>query len=353
MRHKKTNRKRIPDLFLILITMVAIAVFIQVDRLQNKSEEIRAKAYRQTPTGVRVEAEEMTLSGVVLDSTGTFIQFTGAETGTETPSPPNPTPVFACPLSGLPAAGIATIDVDLNQHGNYKMWIQMKGGGDNTNSVWLQLDKLYCVKVGDLAGMPADTWEWVDYQNGNTAEKIPTPLIGTGHHIIKLIGNASEPGVAVDRILMMIDISCVPTGNGDACIDVVNTPTPTAVPPTSTPTPIPTPVPPTPTPTPIPINTDPPIILTTSLPKAKRNISYTADVIATDATISDILGMSAVNLPTGLAIPPCSQTTGLGGTRLTCRIAGIPTKKGAYFPVFTAIDAIGHKTSKKIKLQVE
>jgi hypothetical protein len=171
----------------------------------------------------------------------------------------------------------------------------MKGGGDNTKSVWLQLDKLYCVKVGDLAGMPADTWEWVDYQNGNTAEKIPTPLIGTGHHIIKLIGNASEPGVAVDRILMMIDISCVPTGNGDACIDVVNTPTPTAVPPTSTPTPIPTPVPPT----------------------------------------------------------PCSQTTGLGGTRLTCRIVGIPTKKGAYFPVFTAIDAIGHKTSKKIKLQVE
>ena len=69
MRHKKTNRKQIPDLFLILITMVAIAVFIQVDRLQNKSEDIRAKAYRQTATGVKVEAEEMTLSGVLLDPT--------------------------------------------------------------------------------------------------------------------------------------------------------------------------------------------------------------------------------------------------------------------------------------------
>ncbi len=351
MRHKKTNRKQIPDLFLILITMVAIAVFIQVDRLQNKSEDIRAKAYRQTATGVKVEAEEMTLSGVLLDPTGTFIQFTGVETGTETLSPPNPTPAFACPPSGLPAAGIATIDVDLNQHGNYKMWIEMLGKGDNANSVWLQLDKLYCVKVGDLTGMPADTWEWVDYQNGNTAYKIPAPLIGTGHHIIKLIGNASEPGVAVDRILMMIDKSCVPTGNGDACIDVVNTPTPTAVPPTPTRIPTPTAVPPTSTPTPI--NTDPPIIITTSLPKAKRNISYTADIVAMDATISDILGMSAVNLPTGLSIPSCLQTTGLGGTTITCLIVGTPIKKGAYFPVFTVIDAMGHKTSKKIKLQVE
>jgi hypothetical protein len=347
MRHKKTNQKQIPGLFLILITMTVIAVFIQIDRIQNKPEDIRAKAYRQTATGVRVEAEEMALSGVLLDPTGTFIQFTAPETGTETPSSPTPTPVFACPPSGLPAAGIATIDVDLNQHGNYKMWVEMLGKGDNANSVWLQLDKLYCVNVGDLAGMPADTWEWVDYQNGNTADKIPTPLIGTGHHIIKLIGNASEPGVAVDRILLMIDASCIPTGNGDACIGIVNTPTPTPVPPTPTPTPVP------PTPTPIPINAAPPQIVTTSLPKAKRNISYSTAVIARDSTISDILGMTATNLPSGLAIPPCSQTTGLGGTTLTCPIVGITKNKGTYFPMFRVTDAMGHTTSKRIKLQVQ
>ncbi len=351
MRHKRANQKQIPGLFLIIITMTAIAVFIQVDRIQNKSADIRAKAYKQTAMGVRVEAEEMTLSGVLKDPTGTFIQFTAPETITETPSSPTPTPPFACPPSGAPAAGTATIDVDLNQAANYKMWIQMMGKGDNANSVWLQLDKLYCVNVGDLADMSADTWEWVDYQNGITADKIPTPIIGTGHHVIKLIGNASERGVAVDRMLLMIDTSCIPTGNGDACIDGTSTPTPTPAPPTPTPTP--TPVPPTPTPTPTPINTEPPKIVTTSLPRAKRNISYTADVIATDSTISDILGMTASNLPAGLAIQPCSQTTGLGGTTLTCSIVGIPKNKGTYYPMFTVMDAIGHKISKSIKLQVQ
>jgi len=352
MRHKRTRSPQIPGLFLIIITMTAIAVFIQIDRMQNKSADIRAKAYLQTATGVRIEAEEMALSGVSKDPTGTFIQFSALAIGTENPSSPTPTPVFACPPSGLPAGGTAVIDVDLNQHANYKVWVQMMGKGESANSLWLQLDKLYCVKVGDFAGMPAGTWEWIDYQNGEPGNKIPTPLIGTGHHILKLIGNASEPDVAVDRILLMIDASCIPTGNGDACVGLVSTPTPTPVPPTPTPTP---------TPIPIPTNTAPskknsiytPKIITTSLPKAKRNIYYSTVVIATDSTISDILGMTATNLPVGLAIQPCSQTTGLGGTTLICSIVGIPIAKGTYFPMFSVIDAMGHKTSKSIKLQVE
>jgi hypothetical protein len=118
-------------------------------------------------------------------------------------------------------------------------------------------------------------------------------------------------------------------------------------------TPTPTPAPPTPTSTPIPINAAPPQIVTTSLPNAKRNISYSAAVIATDATISDILGMTARNLPVGLSIRPCSQTTGLGGTTITCSVVGIPAKKGTSFPVFRVIDAMGHTTSGRIKLQVE
>lgn len=57
--------------------MTAIAVFVQVDRMNSKkSKDLRAKAYQQTATGVRIEGEEMTLSGAVYkDTGGTFIRF--------------------------------------------------------------------------------------------------------------------------------------------------------------------------------------------------------------------------------------------------------------------------------------
>lgn len=69
-------RQDMPFLFLIIITMVAIGLFIQYDRMTKGSREIRTKAFTQTATGIRIEAEEMTLSGAVTkDPTNTFIQF--------------------------------------------------------------------------------------------------------------------------------------------------------------------------------------------------------------------------------------------------------------------------------------
>jgi hypothetical protein len=334
------DRQQFPGLFLIFITMSAIAVFVQVDRMKNKSADLRAKAYRQTEKGVRIEAEEMALFGVSTDPTGTSIQFLT--------SPPAPTPTLTCPPQELTAGGTATIDVDLNISANYRMWVQMMGKGDSANSVWLQLDNLYCVKVGDLTGMPSDTWEWVDYQSGYPGSKIPAPIIGTGHHIVRLIGNGSEPGVAVDRILMMRDTSCVPEGTGDACIGVVSTPTPTPTP-AHPPTPTPTPAVTTSKKNPVEI----PIITTTALPKAKQNVPYSAEVAATDKTIDDTLGLTAANLPAGLALTTCSQTDGLGGTTLTCLIAGTPMGKGINFPAFTVTDTVGNNTTKRMKLQVE
>lgn len=343
MHFNRMERDQLPGVFLIVITMAALAVFIQIDRMKNKSADLRAKAYQQTSTGVRVEAEEMTLNGVSLDPTGTYIQLVPLLTGTiaQTPTPY----MIYCPPDGLQAGGTATIDVDLNKTANYKMWIEMMGGGDNENSLWLRIDQLYCVKVGDLAGMPANTWQWVDYQNGDTSNKIPTPILGTGHHLITIMGN--EPGVSVDRFLMMIDNTCIPTGNGDACLGIVSTPTPTPTPP-----PVSASVS-TPTPTPKKSSSDAPIITTTILPRASRNVPYTANVVATDMTISDTLGMTVSQLPSGLTLQTCSQTTDLGGTTITCPIAGTPTTRGTYFPVFTVTDAAGHQTSKRIKLQVE
>jgi hypothetical protein len=78
MRYKRQISQQAPVLFLAIITMAALAVFIQLDRMVNKNgtRDMRAKAYQQTATGVRIEGEEMSLSGAVSkSSSGTYIQF--------------------------------------------------------------------------------------------------------------------------------------------------------------------------------------------------------------------------------------------------------------------------------------
>jgi hypothetical protein len=203
--------------------------------------------------------------------------------------------------------------------------------------------------------MPVNTWAWVDYENGNTADKIPMPIIAAGDHTIRLIGNAAEPGVKVDRILLTRDTACIPSGNGDSCIGAISTPTPTpaavsTVTPTFTPTPVSVPVTNTPTPTPAVTG---PVITTGVLPRGTRNSPYMATVTATDGTPGDTIGLTASKLPPGLALGPCSLSSGFSGATATCPLAGTPTAKGNYSSVFTAIDGSGNRAGKTIKIQIQ
>ncbi len=270
---------------------------------------------------------------------------------TLTPIPTQST--YTCPPAGYTGKGIASYSINLPVSGNYKLWVQMKGNGDSANSLFAQLDGLYCVKVGDLVGMPVGSWVWVDYQNGNTTNKIPMPIIAEGTHTITLIGNAAEPGVAVDRLLFTKDATCIPTGTGDACVGIVSTPTPTLMAPTATGTPIPTPVSATYTPTPT-VSVTAPVFKTTSLPQGKRGAAYNATVVVTDSTPSDTLTVSAIKLPTGLSLTGCTTSGGgFSGVSTTCTISGTPSVRGNFTPTFTAVDAAGHKTSKTYKLMVK
>lgn len=168
---------------------------------------------------------------------------TSTPTRTPTPVAPSatPTPAFVCPV-GQTGDKQASMTFSLSQIGNYKLWVYMKGNGDSSNTVWASLDNLYCVKVGDKAGMSTE-WEWTDYQNGSTTQEIPSPLLSTGNHTITFYGNTMESGVSVDRVLLTRDTTCVPDGTGDACIGIVSSPTATAtVIPTATLIPTPTPV---------------------------------------------------------------------------------------------------------------
>jgi pectate lyase len=261
---------------------------------------------------------------------------------------PTPVPSLQCPPTGSTGGGVATMSVTVSQPGNYKLWVQMMGSGDAANTLWLKFDNLYCVKVGDLAGMPSGIWSWVDYKNGNITEKIPIPLIAAGTHTITLIGNALEPGVKVDRVLFTRDATCVPTGSGDTCIGVVSTPTPTI---TATPTVTSTPKP-TSTPTATPVPAASPVITTTYLPSGRRNVFYNTTIIVTDATSGDTLRLTAKMLPLGLSVKTCKLTFGFSGVTAVCTLSGIPRARGTFSSRFTAIDGSNHRTTKLLKIQI-
>jgi hypothetical protein len=95
------------------------------------------------------------------------------------------------------------------------------------NSFYIQIGN--CARLmGGSTSIPANTWTWIDYQNGSTTNKVNYDLTA-GTHVVTIIGN--QPGVGVDKILMTKNLSCVPTGtSGDNCpaeIPTTNTPTPT------------------------------------------------------------------------------------------------------------------------------
>ncbi len=145
--------------------------------------------------------------------------------------------------------------------GTYRVWARVKAGNIATNdSFYIQIDSGCPILVGNSGQISSTAWTWVDY-SGTTSNKVNTTLT-SGNHVVTLIGN--ETGVAVDKILLTKNTSCIPTGFGDNCpAEVSATPTPTKAP-TLTPTKAPTPTPtkaPTPTPTKTPTPTPGPTVL--------------------------------------------------------------------------------------------
>jgi hypothetical protein len=68
--------------------------------------------------------------------------------------------------------------------------------------------------VGGGSGISANTWTWVDYQNGSGTSKVNMDLT-SGSHTVVLAGQA--PSLMVDRLIFTTDTACVPTGTGDNC----------------------------------------------------------------------------------------------------------------------------------------
>jgi len=164
-----------------------------------------------------------------------------------------------CPA--LPTnTGSVTFNTTIQNAGTYKIWSRIKPSATdvNANSYWFQNGTQCGVKIGDNAlAIPANTWTWVDFQNGDTTQKALVSFT-SGSNVIKIIGN--EANVQIDKMLIVTsNETCIPTGTGDNCTAVA-TATPTSIPPTATP--IPTALTPTLTPT----RTPTPTLLPTSTP---------------------------------------------------------------------------------------
>lgn len=109
--------------------------------------------------------------------------------------------------------GTATATVKIDTAANYQVWSNLIAPDATNNSYLLEIDGNACFTVGDSA-IPANTRTWVDYQNATPSSKVRLNLTA-GNHTVKMIGR--EPGVKLGRLLIVSDLNCVPTGNGDNC----------------------------------------------------------------------------------------------------------------------------------------
>lgn len=111
--------------------------------------------------------------------------------------------------------------VSVTTAGTYRVWSRIKAPNTASNSYYFQVDGGCATVVGDSSGIPTNTWHWVNYKNGATSSYVDVTLTAGSH---QLTYTGKEADVQLDRVLLLSDTSCVPTGTGDNCAnaDVVN-----------------------------------------------------------------------------------------------------------------------------------
>jgi hypothetical protein len=126
--------------------------------------------------------------------------------------------------SALPTGmGTATFSVSVPAAGSYRFWAHEYAPNTTSNGFYLRVDSQYCqITVGHKT-IPSSQFTWLDYQNGTTSSKI-TLTLSAGSHTITMAG--LDQGVAIDKVLLLADQTCVPTSQGDNCTNVVTTPPP-------------------------------------------------------------------------------------------------------------------------------
>src|ERR1700722_14337786 len=74
----------------------------------------------------------------------------------------------ACSPSGT-TYGTDTMSVSVPAADTYNIWVRMEVPSTSNNEIMLQMDGGNCYVMGGSSSIPANTWTWVDYQNGTTS----------------------------------------------------------------------------------------------------------------------------------------------------------------------------------------
>jgi hypothetical protein len=105
--------------------------------------------------------------------------------------------------------------------GDYILWSRIYVPDTTNNTYQLEVDGTSCFQVGGSSTIKANTWTWIDYQNGNATSKVTYNFKTAGSHSVTLIG--AKPGVIVDKIIALgSSETCgsngsTPKDSGDNC----------------------------------------------------------------------------------------------------------------------------------------
>ncbi len=155
---------------------------------------------------------------------------------------PSPAGATAATCSNLTTSlGTDTVSVSIPSYGTYRVWVRELATASNASNFYLQIpDAGLCAVSMGGSNLPTNTWTWVDYSAGNSSAVVNATL-SSGSHSVELGGQSS--GVELDKVMLLSDASCTPTGDGSNCTQgtvATATPTPGT---TNSPTPTPTSVP--------------------------------------------------------------------------------------------------------------
>lgn len=243
---------------------------------------------------------------------------------------PTPT-IVPTGCSAVPTTfGTVNYNVSISTASTYMFWVRMMGLSDSANSLYMQVDNNCAVVVGDLNGSPANSWQWINYQDATPSRAISLNL-SAGTHTLKLIGK--EVGVKVDKILL-VGSSCIPVNLGDNCLTT----------PTSQPTVAPS-VTPTPTATQNPTSNPTPTVNPTSGPTAtpRPTVQPTATPGGSTSGTIRVIEDASVN---------ASNREYLYGSRTILEIDGAPQRRTVYMK-FDAAPFGGSINSARLKLKIE
>ncbi len=130
----------------------------------------------------------------------------------------SPSASAACSVTTAPY-GSVSYTASVPQDGTYRVAVRMKAGSATDNTVAVDIGNSCNMTIGGSSVSTTSGWTWA-YSSSNIS-------LTAGNNAVVLRGVA--PSVQIDRVLVMTNTACVPTGTGDNCHTPPDTTPPTVV----------------------------------------------------------------------------------------------------------------------------